>query len=164
MDEVTRGAIAGLAGTAVMSAAMAADRASGRMRGEAPPRKVARNAEEALGLREMLSRPAFEASWVAQHFAYGAAAGVAYELARRRLPLSDPLPAGPLYGAALWAFGYAGWLPAAGLYPPPTADRPSRAATIFLHHLIYGTTTALVARALRSQSANGRPDTSRAGD
>ena len=41
MDEVLRGAVAGLAGTAVMSAAMAVAKATGLMDGEWPPRKVA---------------------------------------------------------------------------------------------------------------------------
>lgn len=153
MNHTIRGALAGLAGTAVMSAAMAATRAAGVMRGEVPPRKVGGNAEEAMGVRDEMSRPAFEASWIAQHVAYGAAAGVAYELVERRLRLREPIPAGPLFGAALWAFGYAGWLPATGLYPPPNREPRDRVAMIVLHHLIYGTTTALVCQALRPETA-----------
>src|SRR4051812_24062797 len=82
-DDILRGALAGCVGTAVMSAAMAAAKAAGMMAGELPPRKVAGNLEEAAGLREELSRPVFEASWVGQHFAYGVAAGVVYALAQR---------------------------------------------------------------------------------
>jgi hypothetical protein len=148
MGEVLRGAVAGLAGTAAMSAAMAVAKATGLMAGESPPRKVGRNFEEAVGVRDELPRAAFEASWVGQHVAYGAAAGVAYALARGRLRLPEPLPAGPLFGAALWAFGYAGWLPAAGLYPPPTAEPRRRVGTLIAAHLIYGTATAAVSRLL----------------
>ena len=155
MNELTSGAVAGLAGTAVMSAAMAADRAFGWMRGEVPPRKVARRFEESLGVRDDLSRPAFEASWVAQHFAYGAAAGVAYEMIRRRLRPREPLSAGAMYGAALWAVSYAGWLPLAGLYPPPHEDNRERALMIALHHLIYGATVAVVADRLAPDPARG---------
>jgi hypothetical protein len=148
MDEVLRGVVAGLAGTAAMSAAMAVAKAVGLMPGENPPRKVGRRFEEALGVRDELPQEAFEASWVAQHFAYGGAAGAVYALARRRLGLREPVPAGPLFGAALWAFGYAGWLPATGLYPPPTDEPGRRVATLIAAHLIYGTATAAVSRAL----------------
>jgi hypothetical protein len=95
-----------------------------------------------------LPRPAFEASWVGQHFAYGTAVGMVYALTRERLKLADPLPAGPLFGVALWAFGYVGWLPATGLYPPPTAEPKRRVATLIAAHLIYGTATAAVLHVL----------------
>jgi uncharacterized membrane protein YagU involved in acid resistance len=149
MNDLWRGAIGGLAGTLVMSAAMAASRLAGTMRGEVPPRKITRHLAHAAGVRGDLSQPTFEASWVVQHLAYGTAAGVAYALADRRLDLPPPAVAGPLFGASLWAFSYAGWLPVAGLDPPPDRDRSSRLANMIVHHLIYGTTTALVARALR---------------
>jgi hypothetical protein len=148
MNEVLRGAVAGLAGTAAMSAAMAVTKAAGLMPGESPPRKVARNFEEAAGVRDGLPPAAFEASWVGQHFAYGAAAGVAYALVRGRLRLPEPVPAGPLFGAALWAFGYAGWLPATGLSPPPSAEPRRRVGTLIVAHLVYGTATAAVSRVL----------------
>jgi hypothetical protein len=71
-----------------MSATMAATRVTGVMRGEVPPREVAGNVEEAVGLRDELTRSAFEASWIAQHVAYGTAAGVAYALAEDWHPRS----------------------------------------------------------------------------
>lgn len=148
MNEVLRGAVAGLAGTAAMSAAVAVAKAAGLMPGEAPPREVARNFEEAVGVRDELPPAAFEASWVGQHFAYGAAVGVAYALVRGRLRLPEPVPAGPLFGAALWAFGYAGWLPATGLYPPPSAEPRCRVGTLIVAHLVYGTAMAAVSRVL----------------
>jgi hypothetical protein len=169
MNERLRGAVAGLAGTAVMTSAMAVAKATGLMAGEWPPRNVARHFEEAIGVRDALPRPAFEVSWVGQHSAYGAAAGVAYARSRRRLRLPEPLPTGPLFGAALWAFGYAGWLPATGLYPPPTAEPRRRIGTPIAAHLIDGTATATVSRRLgqRDEAADGRhrvrdPDYARA--
>lgn len=156
MNAIGRGVVGGLAGTAVMSATMAVDRALGWMTGEVPPRKVARRAEEAAGVRGHLSRPAFEASWVVQHFAYGAVAGVGYELLRAKVKLPEPLPSGPAYGAALWAVSYGGWVPMAGLYPPPQGDRPGRLAMTFVHHLVYGTALAAACRWLRRGSASGR--------
>jgi hypothetical protein len=140
-----------------MTVALAADRIAGGLRGELPPRKVARRAEETVGVRQRLSRPAFEASWIAQHFAYGAAAGVGYELAWRRLKLVEPVPSGPAFGLVLWAFGYAGWLPMTGLYPPPTEDSPRRVAGLIVHHLVYGTTVAMAASLLRAKGHPGAP-------
>jgi hypothetical protein len=150
MDEILRGALAGCIGTVVMSATMAVAKAAGMMPGEPPPRQVAGNLEEAAGLRDELARPAFEASWVGQHFAYGTAAGVVYELAQGRREFDEPLISGPLFGARLWAFSYMGWLPATGLYPWPSEEPRPRAATVIVSHLVYGTVTALVARRLRS--------------
>ncbi|HEX8200382.1 MAG TPA: DUF6789 family protein [Isosphaeraceae bacterium] len=149
MEAVLRGALAGCVGTTTMTAAMAAAQAAGMMAGEVPPRRVAGNLEAALGVRAALSRPAFEASWLAQHFAYGAAAGAVYAVARERLGGAEPLIAGPLYGIALWAFGYAGWAPLTGLYPWPTEEPRRRVATEVASHLIYGAATALAERRLR---------------
>lgn len=148
MQQVLRGALAGLAGTVAISAAMAAAKAAGLMPGELPPRRVGRNVEESLGVRDELPPAAFEASWVGQHFAYGAAAGAAYELARPHVKLPEPLPSGLVFGALLWAFGYAGWLPATGLYPPPTAEPGRRVGSLLASHLLYGVVTATVARRL----------------
>ena len=99
-DEFFHGAVAGLAGTGAMSVAMAIAKAVGLVAGEPPPRTVSRNAEEATSVYDHLPQPAFEASWVGQHFAYGTAAGMVYALARKQWKLADPVPAGPLFGVA----------------------------------------------------------------
>ena len=69
-----------------------------------------------MGIREHLSRPAFEASWVAQHLAYGAAAGVAYALADRRFDLRlARWSRAPLYGTR--ALGHSAMRVAPGGWP-----------------------------------------------
>ena len=156
MDDVLRGGLAGLAGTAAMTAAMAAARVAGLTAGELPPRTVARRAEEAAGVLHDLPGPAFEASWIAQHFAYGAAGGAAYALARRRFPGGDPLLAGGAFGVALWAVGYLGWLPLAGLHPPAHREPGRRVATEIATHLIYGATTALILAASGAEGPHNR--------
>ena len=143
-----------------MSVAMAIAKAVGLVAGEPPPRTVSRNAEEAAGVYEPLPQPAFEASWVGQHFAYGTAAGMVYALARKQWKLADPVPAGPLFGVALWAFGYVGWLPATGLYPPPSAEPMRRVATLIAAHLIYGTATAVMLHRLSQTDRNPFAQTS----
>jgi hypothetical protein len=62
MNLMFRGAVAGLAGKAAMSAAMAVAKATGLVPGEAPPRTVGRHAEEALGVRDELPPAASEAN------------------------------------------------------------------------------------------------------
>jgi uncharacterized membrane protein YagU involved in acid resistance len=152
MEAVMRGMVAGLAGTAAMTAAMAAAKAAGLMAGEPPPREIAGNLEEAAGVRDDLPRPAFEASGVGQHVAYGAAAGVAYTLIEERTPPVGPWPAGLLFGLGLWAFGYGGWAPGLGLYPWPGEQPRRRVATEVATHLVYGAATAWTARLLRAAS------------
>jgi hypothetical protein len=115
---------------------------------ELPPRRIAKNVNKAIGVQDRLSTPAFEADWIAKHFAYGSAAGIAYALIRKRLNITEPLPAGPLFGVALCALGYAGWLPAVGLYPPPSAQPKRRIGMLVLSHIVYGTVTAAVEHAL----------------
>jgi hypothetical protein len=75
-NEVFRGAVADLAGTGVMSVAMASAKAAGLLAGEPPPRTVSRDLDETIGVYDDLPQPAFEASWVSQHLAYGTAAGM----------------------------------------------------------------------------------------
>jgi hypothetical protein len=149
MNDASSGIVAGLAGTSAMTATLFADRLAGGFPGELSPRRVARRAEQASGVPARQSGPAFEARWLAQHFAYGAAAGIAYELAWRRLRMAEPVPSGPAYGLALWAASYAGWLPMAGLYPPPDRDAPRRIGGMIAHHVVYGTVVAFTASLLR---------------
>ena len=101
MNEVFRGELAGLAGTGVMSVAMASAKAAGLLAGEPPPRTVSRNLEETIGVYDHLPQPAFEASWVvAVHrcscAGYARTATAANEgglLLRGGIPQLDPLRA-----------------------------------------------------------------------
>jgi hypothetical protein len=154
MDHWTCGAIAGATGTAVMSATMAVAHAFDMTAGEVPPRKIARNLDKALGVDDELPEPVFEANWIAQHFAYGTAAGIVYALIRKRLRIAEPVPSGPLFGGVLCALGYAGWLPAVGLYPPPHAQPKRRIGMLILSHIVYGTVTAATAQALCPSAPN----------
>lgn len=70
------------------------------------------------------------------HFGYGATAGTAYPVVDRtfrRLP-----GRGPAYGLALFAVGYAGWLPACGILPIPPRRPCGRNVLLVASHLIWG--------------------------
>jgi uncharacterized membrane protein YagU involved in acid resistance len=148
-----RGAAAGLVGTALMTAVMLPLKKASMSPGTVPPRQITDNLLDKLGLRDYLSPPAFEASWMALHFAYGTTSGAAYALALKAMGGERPFLTGPAFGMVLWAAGYCGWLPLTGLYPPPTR-LPKRkvAAELIGTHLVYGMSTALAHRAFRSES------------
>jgi hypothetical protein len=52
-------------------------------------------------------------------------------------------------GFATWAAGYAGWLPALGLLPPPSDQRPAEVAGPALRHVLFGILTVDAYRRLR---------------
>lgn len=143
MKYVVRGMVAGFAGTIVMSVVMLVWRRAGMEPGELEPKEVAGNAEEKIGVRSLLSRRAFEVSWITLHFGYGSASGAAYTLARKISGPARPALAGPLFGVLLWALGYCGWLPLSGLYPPPTRVPSRKIAANIIAHTAYGATTAV---------------------
>ena len=148
MKSMVRGMAAGFAGTIVMSVVMLVLKRAGMEPGKLEPREVAGNLEEKIGVRSLLSRRAFEVSWIALHFGYGSASGAAYALARKIFPPDRPPAAGSLFGMLLWALGYCGWLPLSGLYPPPTRVPKRKVAANIMAHVAYGTTTAAAYRML----------------
>ncbi len=144
LNRCARGAMAGLAATAPMTAVMAGLHAAlpPQERDPLPPEQITENAVRADG-------PAVDAlAWVA-HFGYGATAGACYALAKAHLP-GPPSARGACFGLALWAAGYLGWLPAMGLYRSATEEPARRNALIILSHLVYGMSLGLCEDALTS--------------
>ncbi len=148
---MVRGVAAGFAGTIAMSVVMLGLKRAGMEPGELEPREVAGNVEEAVGVRSLLSRRAFEISWIALHFGYGSTSGTVYALARKISGTDRPAAAGPLFGVLLWVIGYCGWLPVFGLYPPPTRVPRRKVAANIIAHATYGTVTAATYRMLRDE-------------
>jgi hypothetical protein len=133
------GALAGLAATVPMSAAFGIAQLAGAI-GRLPPRLIVDE------LVPSLPRPARAAlEWVL-HFGYGASCGAAYALLVR--PSARGAGAGTVFGLAVWAGGYEGWVPALGALPPAHRDDRSRAVTILLTHVVYGAALGIVARAV----------------
>ena len=151
MKSLARGAAAGLVGTALMTAAMLPLKKASMSPGTVPPRQITDKFLNKVGLRDYLSPPAFEASWMALHFGYGTVSGMAYALVQKAIGGERPFLAGAAFGMVLWAAGYCGWLPLMGFYPPPTR-LPKRkvAAELMGTHLVYGVSTAQAHRAFRS--------------
>lgn len=138
------GAIAGVAGTLAMTAAMR------RMHRELPhkenyplpPREiidsVAAKADVALG--DDIARDVTTAA----HFAYGAASGALLGAANVMMgPVS-----GASAGVGIWLASYMGWIPAAGILKPATDHPPRRNLLMIAAHLVWGVSTARAMREL----------------
>ena len=107
---------------------------------EIPPHKAVRS------ITQHLNEP--QLSWMSAlaHLAVGGLAGAAYAvLVPKRL---RGIGSGIWFGLAVWATGYEVVMPAVTDIAPAHRDQRSRAATIFIAHIIYGATLGLaVARA-----------------
>jgi len=72
---------------------------------------------------------------------YGVTAGAFYGAIRGRRPVNTLID-GTLLGIAVWAAGYLGWLPAAGLMPPITQQSARQIAVPIANHIVFGVVVA----------------------
>ncbi len=86
------------------------------------------------------------AGWIA-HFAFGTATGAIYPLVFSRIAAPAPLKGG-LYGVAVWAISYLGWLPAARILPPATQQSKRRNFSLVAAHLVWGAAVGLLVNRL----------------
>lgn len=95
-----------------------------------------------------LSREGKEKGGVAVHYGYGALMGGLYgTLAEYWHAPTAGL--GTIFGSVLFGAGDLLAVPALQLGPSPTEQQPSSMTNPFLAHLVYGTTTELMRRAIR---------------
>lgn len=130
------GLMAGAIATGLMSGVMLARQAAGKM-GRMPPKVITGAALDAAGGEE-LPESTVDVISVVTHFAFGASAGGVFALLRKRLPVSRGIAGGIAYGTLVWLVNYAGWVPALGIMPPPSKDRPGRPTSMLFSHWIYG--------------------------
>lgn len=147
-ERILVGAGAGALATAPMSGVMLLAQRLGWM-GKQPPAKITDAALEEVNL----DPPRWErkALAVAAHVAFGAGAGALFALVRGGRP--SPARAaveGAAFGTAVWGASYAGWVPALGIMPPPSEDRPGRPTSMLIAHWVFGAALGLaIARARR---------------
>ena len=102
------------------------------------PQEIVRGLRRRAGLRA-LPGSVDNVLTAAAHLGYGVASGIVFSLLRRRrASRAQSTALGAAFGAALWGASYSGWVPAAGLLPPPHRDRPGRQPVLIAAHLIYG--------------------------
>jgi uncharacterized membrane protein YagU involved in acid resistance len=144
------GALAGLVGTAAMTATMRAlhRRLPVQQRYPLPPREI---------IHEVLPEPAERTMpehhrqnlTIAAHFGYGAATGALYAMTRP--PQSAGL--GALYGVLVWGASYLGWIPGARILRPATQHPGRRNALMLASHLVWGATMAATLHELQRANA-----------
>ena len=144
------GVLGGTAGAALMLPLFEGAKRAGMLT-EAPPVRVvdqAADAAETTAVDGQIEKGEREGVAVGSHLLYGAVAGALYGLAQDELALPT-VPAGAAYGLALWAVGYLGWMPAAGVLPQPWRQQPGDALTPVAAHLVYGLALGAVERMVR---------------
>ena len=137
------GAIAGLVGTAVMTAVI--ERLHSRLpisqRYPMPPREVT---GAIVGETPSHKRKHVGELAIAAHFGFGAAAGV---LLAALNPTGRPLP-GVIIGIGVWAGSYFGWIPALRLLKPVSQHPTQRTVVMVAAHVVWGLATAVAMREL----------------
>jgi hypothetical protein len=150
LRDAAYGAIAGFTATLAMTLAMRELHARLREpeRYPLPPREIIdRLAPESdSGISTETRR---RTASMATHFAYGALTGGIYGAFK---PKGRLVP-GSLYGVAVWAGSYLGWIPAAKILRPATTHPLSRNALMIGAHLVWGAATAWTVSALRDADA-----------
>jgi hypothetical protein len=93
------------------------------------------------------------------HWGYGTTSGALLGIVTSRLHLRtipSALLAGPALGTAVWATGYAVWLPAAKLAPPLPRQGGRHVAISILGHVVFGVISAIPVLLL-DRSARAEP-------
>lgn len=144
-SRIIYGALAGVAATVAMTAAMrrlhghlpAAEQYAG------PPREIVSGLDGSQGGPATLEADEDDSSYwtMIAHFAYGAATGALFALQSHRAPL-----AGVGYGIGVWVASYLGWIPAARILVSATRHPMRRNAMMLAAHVAWG---AVLAAGLR---------------
>jgi hypothetical protein len=133
--KVAGGIGAGAVATLAMSGVMLGAGRAGLMRKQ-PPEKITERVLDELHVQR--SEPAEDAWSTIAHFGFGMACGGLFGALRGRLLRARPVSEGVLFGTLVWAASYCGWIPALGIMPPPTRDRPGRSITMLAAHVVFG--------------------------
>jgi hypothetical protein len=133
LKRAARGAVAGLAATAVMTATRIGAERAGVFRRRPPHSEIVGRLRAVLG-RSPWGDDAERAATIA-HYAFGAIAGAVYAawVPRRARPAT-----GTLYASAIWTVSYHQVLPRLHLIPPPQHDETGRQLVLAVDHVVYG--------------------------
>lgn len=149
------GSLAGFLATIPMSILMKAwhRRLPRSERRPLPPAAVTANLAKKAGVSDALDNsPLGTAAVLAGHFGYGAATGAIYGPAAAKVK-APPAVKGAVYGLAVYAGSYLGYLPALGLIQPATEHPRRRVALMVVAHLVWGASLGVVADALEKREA-----------
>jgi hypothetical protein len=142
-ERASRGALAGLGATVVLTGLRKAWAKTGLVFETAPMQVVDRMEE--VGLVGDLS-PAGRGMLTAfAHFAYGAAAGAGFGLLRKETGTqAEEAAVGSALGVLAWGAGWSSWLPLTGVHRPPWAQRTPRVLLPVIDHAVFGAAWGLL--------------------
>jgi hypothetical protein len=152
------GAIGGLAGTIVLRGAM---KAMDKLRPLAaapverePGQFMVEQAERLApdSVNDRIPEAAEDAAAKMLGLGYGMSFGALYAMLRPHG--GSPFTEGMLLGAACWAAGYLGWLPATGLMRPIWRQSAEQVAAPLAEHLLYGAATVAAYDVMRLRNGH----------
>ena len=143
----SRGALAGLGATVVLTGLREAWAKMGLVF-ETAPMQVVDRAEE-VGLVGDLSPTGRRLLTVAAHFAYGAGTGTAFGLLRRESGTpTEEAAVGSALGVLAWGAGWSSWLPLTGVHKAPWSQKTPRVLLPVVDHAVFGGAWGLINLAL----------------
>src|SRR5688500_13533049 len=155
MNQILSGAVAGLAATVPMTAAMAGmHRLLPREESyPLPPRLITENALEMVDARDELPAEGERELALLNHFAYGTAMGAIYASGLEGLDAKPTVANGIAFGLGVWAGSYQALLPLTGLFPPAHKQPAMRNALMIAAHVVWGAALGLTLRKLEADEA-----------
>jgi hypothetical protein len=158
VKSLLRGIVAGLVGTAAMTAyQLAVAKLQGKPLAtpvphrwaDAPaPAQVAKRAADKLGQGRRFTREDVPLLTNAMHWLYGVSWGAFYGVAAAAVR-PDPVAGGLAFGTGVWGSAYAELVPL-GLYKPPWKVPARELAVDLSYHLVYGMAVASAYAALET--------------
>lgn len=154
MNRFVAGAVGGFVATVPMTAVMTTlfQKLQPSQQYPLPPREITEVVLNRVTDHQYGDRPLTFLS-LSAHFVYGAATGALYSVFCGQ-PVKRPLSNGALFGLAVWAASYLGWLPAAHILKPATQHPPARNALMLFAHTVWGAGTVLIGEALLRPDQN----------
>lgn len=139
----SKGALAGLVATVPMTIFILVMHRllPGWQRYALPPERVTGEVAERANLD--LDKPQLLGATLVSHFGYGASTGALYGSLTRKIPL-PPLLKGIVFGLAVWAASYLGWMPGLRMEQSATEEPLRRNLMMVAAHVVWGATTGIV--------------------
>ena len=149
------GAAAGAAATVPMTMAMETlhELLPGEPATPLPPREITESLAEKAGVADAVTEPQMQTLTLGGHIGYGATCGAVLGLIAPK-STSAAVGVGMLFGLAVWAGSYKGWLPALHVRHDARHDPPARSGLMIAAHLVWGAAAGLeIASSRREEHA-----------
>ena len=162
------GALAGLAATAPMTAAMklAHRRLPWYERYALPPRQITMQVAKAAGMRRHLDEDGKKGLTLLSHYGYGATMGSLFGAMSAATPRAEgksDIGRGTMFGLGVWAGSYLGLLPALGILKPATEHPMRRNLLMIGAHVVWGVSMAKLFSAMEVSTSDSNTDRSEDG-